>query len=81
MFANVQDTIAVASQITAAANEGGKFCAFTFKGEPTKLRDELEYLFGDAQMSDDNRTVVLFNGEGQMCNVACNGYVTGWNAI
>ena len=80
MFANVQDNIQAASQISAAAAAGGKFCGFTFKGTPVQFREELEYLFGEAEMSADNRTVVIFNGEGQMCNVACNGYVTGWAA-
>jgi len=78
MFANVTNDIEVANQILDAAASGGKFCAFTFKGTPQKLRDELEYLLGDAEMSDDNRTVVLSIDGEKTCNVACNGYVTGW---
>ena len=78
-FANVKSAIVAAEQINNAALKGGDFCGFTFKGTVDQLVETLGMLYVVAYKSDDNRTAIIEDAHGNICNISCNGYVTGWS--
>lgn len=79
MFANAEIN-EVRQQIENAANAGGNFARFTFKGTPAQLVVALSELYDTVELSDDNRSAIITNEAGEFCNVSCNGYVTRYAA-